>query len=25
MDRFGAWWQQRKRSSHLQVAPQQAD
>jgi multidrug efflux pump len=25
MDRFGAWWQQRKRSGHLQVAPQQAD
>jgi multidrug efflux pump len=25
MDRFGLWWQQRKRSSHLQIAPQQAD
>jgi multidrug efflux pump len=24
MDRFGLWWQ-RKRSSHLQIAPQQAD
>jgi multidrug efflux pump len=25
MDRFGVWWQQRKSSGHLQVAPQQAD
>ena len=25
MDRFGAWWQQRKSPGHLQVAPQQAD
>jgi multidrug efflux pump len=25
MDRFSVWWQQRKRSGHLQVAPQQAD
>ncbi|MGD0964126.1 MAG: multidrug efflux RND transporter permease subunit [Candidatus Acidiferrales bacterium] len=25
MDRFGAWWQQRKRSGHLQIAPQEAD
>ena len=25
MDRFGVWWQQRKASRHLEVAPQQAD
>jgi len=25
MDRFGVWWQHRKRSRHLEVAPQQAD
>jgi multidrug efflux pump len=25
MDRFGVWWQQRKRSGHLQVTPQSAD
>jgi multidrug efflux pump len=25
MDRFSVWWQQRKRSRHLQVVPQQAD
>jgi multidrug efflux pump subunit AcrB len=25
MDRFSAWWQQRRRSRHLQVAPQEAD
>jgi multidrug efflux pump len=25
MDRFGVWWQQRKRSGHLQIAPQEAD
>jgi multidrug efflux pump len=25
MDRFGVWWQHRKRSRGLQIAPQQAD
>jgi multidrug efflux pump len=25
MDRFSVWWQQRKRSRHLQVSPQEAD
>ena len=25
MDRFGAWWQHRKRSRHLEVARQEAD
>jgi multidrug efflux pump len=25
MDRFSEWWQRRKRSSHLQVVPQEAD
>ncbi len=25
MDRFSVWWQQRNRSRHLQVVPQQAD
>jgi multidrug efflux pump subunit AcrB len=25
MDRFSVWWQQRKRSRHLHVAPQEAD
>jgi multidrug efflux pump subunit AcrB len=25
MDRFSLWWQRRKRSSHLQVVPQEAD
>ena len=25
MDRFSVWWQQRKRSRHSQVAPQEAD
>jgi multidrug efflux pump len=25
MDRFGVWWQQRKSSGHLQVAPSKPD